>query len=214
MTATGSGTVDERIVKSLSHPLRQRILHVLSEGVVSPNQLAQRLGEPLGNVSYHVKILLENDAIELVETRPVRGAIEHFYRGTIRPFLDDTHWAQLPLATRRTLFAQKLEEIGEHLTAAGMANGFDRMETHVSWIPLQLDERGWQEMARILADALEQASRIEAESLTRLAKAGESAEVIRSELAMQHFERAPKEESGEPGARAARRPRKKTRSAG
>jgi DNA-binding transcriptional ArsR family regulator len=214
MTASGTGTVDERIVKSLSHPLRQRILHVLSEGVVSPNQLAQRLGEPLGNVSYHVKILLENDAIELVETRPVRGAIEHFYRGTIRPFLEDRHWAQLPLATRRTLFAQKLEDIGEHLTAASLANGFDRTETHVSWIPLQLDEQGWQDMAKVLADALEQASRIEAESLTRLAEAGESAEVIRSELAMQHFERAPKDESSDPGERRARRPRQKARSAG
>lgn len=214
MTATGSGTVDGRIVKSLSHPLRQRILHVLSEGVVSPNQLAQRLGEPLGNVSYHVKILLENDAIELVETRPVRGAIEHFYRGTIRPFLDDTHWAQLPLATRRTMFAQKLEEIGDHLTAAGLANGFDRTETHVSWTPLQLDEQGWHEMAELLVGVLGEAARIEAASLARLGEAGESAEVIRSEVAIQHFERAPKDESGDAAARPARRPRKKTRSAG
>ena len=193
MTASGPGTVDERIVKSLGHPLRQRILHVLSEGVASPNHIAQRLGEPLGNVSYHVKILLENDAIELVETRPVRGAIEHFYRGTMRPFLDDTHWAQLPLATRRTIFAQKLEQIGGHVTAAAMANGFDRIETHVSWTPLQLDEQGWDEMAEVLVRVLEEAARIEAESLERLAGAGESAQPIRSEVAIEHFERAPKE---------------------
>ncbi len=196
MTASGTGTVDERIVKSLGHPLRQRILHVLSEGVASPNHIAQRLGEPLGNVSYHVKILLENDAIELVETRPVRGAIEHFYRGTMRPFLDDTHWAQLPLATRRTIFAQKLEQIGEHVTAAAMANGFDRVETHVSWTPLQLDEQGWHEMADVLVRVLEEAARIEAESLERLAEAGESAEPIRSEVAIEHFERAPKDPAG------------------
>jgi DNA-binding transcriptional ArsR family regulator len=196
MTASGTGTVDERIVKSLGHPLRQRILHVLSEGVASPNHIAQRLGEPLGNVSYHVKILLENDAIELVETRPVRGAIEHFYRGTMRPFLDDTHWAQLPLATRRTIFAQKLEQIGEHVTAAAMANGFDRVETHVSWTPLQLDEQGWHEMADVLVHVLEDAARIEAESLERLAEAGESAQPIRSEVAIEHFERAPKDPDG------------------
>lgn len=193
MTASGTGTVDERIVKSLGHPLRQRILHVLSEGVASPNHIAQRLGEPLGNVSYHVKILLENDAIELVETRPVRGAIEHFYRGTMRPFFDDAHWAQLPLATRRTVFARLLEQTGEHITAAGMANGFDRMETHVSWTPLQLDERGWHEMGELLVGVLDEVARIEAESLERLAAAGESAQPIRSEVAMQHFERAPKE---------------------
>jgi DNA-binding transcriptional ArsR family regulator len=193
MTASGTRTVDERIVKSLGHPLRQRILHVLSEGVVSPNQLAQRLGEPLGNVSYHVKILLENDAIELVETRPVRGAIEHFYRGTMRPFFDDAHWAQLPLATRRTVFARMLEETGEHITAAAMANGFDRTETHVSWMPLQLDEQGWHEMAELLVGVLDEAARIEAESLQRLAAAGESADPIRSEVSIQHYERAPKD---------------------
>jgi DNA-binding transcriptional ArsR family regulator len=192
MKTRGKGTVDERIVRSLGHPLRQRILHLLSEGTSSPNQIAQRFGEPLGNVSYHVKILLENDAIELVETRPVRGAIEHIYRATMRPFLDDTHWAQLPLATRHTIFAQKLEQIGEHLLHAGHAKGFDRIETHVSWTPLQLDEQGWHEMADVLVGVLAEAARIEAESLTRLASADESAEPIRSELAIQHFERAPK----------------------
>ena len=75
MKASGTATVDERVVKSLGHPLRQRILHVLSEGVASPNQIAQRLGEPLGNVSYHVKILLANEAIEL-ERNPA------YWRGT------------------------------------------------------------------------------------------------------------------------------------
>jgi DNA-binding transcriptional ArsR family regulator len=193
MKGSGSGTVDERIVKSLGHPLRQRILHVLSEEIASPSHIAQQLGEPLGNVSYHVKILLENDAIELVDMRPVRGAIEHFYRGTMRPFLDDTHWAQLPLATRRTIFGQKLEQIGEHLAAAGLANGFDRIETHVSWTPLQLDEQGWLEMADVLVGVLAEAARIEAESLARLASAGEAATTIRSEVAIQHFERAPAE---------------------
>jgi DNA-binding transcriptional ArsR family regulator len=193
MIGSGLGTVDERIVKSLGHPLRQRILHVLSEDVASPSHIAQQLGEPLGNVSYHVKILLENDAIELVDTRPVRGAIEHFYRGTMRPFLDDTHWAQLPPATRRTIFGRNLEQIGEHLAAASLANGFDRTETHVSWTPLQLDEQGWLEMAEVLVGVLAEAARIEAESLERLASAGDSATPIRSEVAIQHFERAPKE---------------------
>jgi DNA-binding transcriptional ArsR family regulator len=199
-----SGTVDERVVKSLGHPLRQRILHVLSEGVASPKQIAQRLGEPLGNVSYHVKILLANEAIELVDTRPVRGAIEHFYRATMRPMLDDTHWAQLPPVMRRKLFAQVLGQIGEHLFDAGNAHGLDRVDTHISWTPLQLDEQGWRELSDILADVLQQAARIEAESLTRLADAGESASPIRSEVAIQHFERAPKEPNAAP------RPRRRT----
>ena len=74
--------VDPRIIKALGHPLRQRILQVLNTRVASPSEIAAQLDEPLGNVSYHVKTLLEYDCVELVETAPVRGAVEHFYRAT------------------------------------------------------------------------------------------------------------------------------------
>lgn len=193
MRSSGQGTVDERVVKALGHPLRQRILHVLVDGVASPNQIAQQLDEPLGNVSYHVKILLENDFIELVETQPVRGAIAHFYRAVARPFFDDAHWRRVPLAVRRAMMGQTLEDIGEHLTAAGAANGFDRIETHVSWTPLQLDEAGWNEVSDLLAGILERVAEIEAASLVRVAKAPGEANAIRSEVVMLHFERASKE---------------------
>ena len=68
--------------------MRVRALEVLNERVASPSELAKELGEPLGNVAYHVKILEENDAIELVRTAPVRGALEHFYRAKVRPWFD------------------------------------------------------------------------------------------------------------------------------
>jgi DNA-binding transcriptional ArsR family regulator len=71
-------------LKALSHPLRQRILRALDEQTSSPSKLAEELGEPLGNISYHVKILAEYGTIELVETTPVRGALEHHYRATVR----------------------------------------------------------------------------------------------------------------------------------
>ncbi len=190
MTARAPGTVDARIVKALGHPLRQRILQVLDDGVASPNEIAQRLGEPLGNVSYHVKILRENDAIELVDTRPVRGAVEHFYRGKMRPLLDDKQWAKLPLATRRAMFGQRIEEIGEHLSAAAAAGGLDRVDTHVSWLPAQLDDKGWAEVAELLAGMLEQVGRIEAESLRRLERADAAGSALQAELVMLLFERA------------------------
>jgi DNA-binding transcriptional ArsR family regulator len=204
MRSSGQGTVDERVVKALGHPLRQRILSILGEGVASPNEIARQLDEPLGNVSYHVKILLENDLIELVETQPVRGAIAHFYRASARPFFDDAHWRRLPLAARRTLFGQTLEEIGDELVQAAAEKGFDRVETHVSWSPLQLDEQGWSEVAELLATTLARVAEIESESLVRLAEAGDDGGPLRSAVAIMHFERASKVESG--GARS--RPRR------
>ena len=93
-------TIDRRLIKALGHPVRVRALEVLNERVASPSQLAKDLGEPLGNVAYHVKILEENDAIELVRTAPVRGALEHFYRAKVRPWfsaieLDDAAYDEV-----------------------------------------------------------------------------------------------------------------------
>lgn len=71
--------------KAVAHPLRVRILQTLGpKDLWSPNGLAAELGEPLGNVSYHVKTLLDYDAVVLVKTEPRRGAVEHFYRSTGR----------------------------------------------------------------------------------------------------------------------------------
>ena len=55
------------MAKALAHPLRARLFQRLAEGVASPNELSRELGEPLGNVSYHVKTLLKLGCVELVE---------------------------------------------------------------------------------------------------------------------------------------------------
>jgi DNA-binding transcriptional ArsR family regulator len=165
-----------------------RILQVLDDGVSSPRQIAEALHEPLGNVSYHVKILRENDAVELVDTRPVRGAVEHFYRGTMRPFIDDEQWGRLSLATRRQMFGQRLDEIAAHMTDASDTHGFDRVETHVSWTPVNLDEQGWREAAALLVEVMEKLAAIEAGSLERLAADG-AAKPVRAEVVLLQFER-------------------------
>lgn len=71
--------------KAMAHPLRAALLQeLLVGGVASPNELAKRLGHPLTNVSYHVRMLHDLGCIELVETEPRRGALEHYYRARVR----------------------------------------------------------------------------------------------------------------------------------
>lgn len=81
-----SDMVSAEVKAAGGHPLRMRILRVLIDARVpmSPNELARVLGEPLGNVAYHVRILAEGRMIELVRTEPRRGAVEHFYRASVR----------------------------------------------------------------------------------------------------------------------------------
>lgn len=66
--------------KRNEHPLRLRILKALQDGPQSPNRLSKALKEPLGNVSYHMKVLDEWGDIVLTKTEPRRGALEHFYK--------------------------------------------------------------------------------------------------------------------------------------
>jgi DNA-binding transcriptional ArsR family regulator len=192
-TTSTEAAIDHRLLKALSHPLRQRILRVLNERVASPSELSRDLDEPLGNVSYHVKALLEHDAIELVRTAPVRGALEHFYRAMTRVQLDDDHWARLPLSIRRSLSDQMLQQIWDHLAAAAEENGFDDPRMHVSWTPLELDAEGHDAISDLLAETLERILEIQAESTSRIAALdgdGDGEPKHRTEVAMVHFHRA------------------------
>jgi DNA-binding transcriptional ArsR family regulator len=74
-----------------------RALSVLHQRVASPSELAAEQDAPVSDVAYHVRVLRELGVIELVSTRQVRGATQHFYRSA-QPYLDDEVWGKL-LAT-------------------------------------------------------------------------------------------------------------------
>ena len=81
MAGKSKQIIDQRLVRAVSHPLRVEILEALSgDEEQSPTQIAKKLDKKLGNVSYHVNVLRECEVIELVRTRPRRGALEHFFR--------------------------------------------------------------------------------------------------------------------------------------
>lgn len=74
---------DPAWAKIATHPLRLRILQaVQAHGEASPSTLAEEFGERLGNVSYHVRTLLDRGMLELRRTEPRRGAVEHYYAVT------------------------------------------------------------------------------------------------------------------------------------
>jgi DNA-binding transcriptional ArsR family regulator len=62
----------------LGHPIRVQAL-VLLEFESTPRDLAEIIGEPLGVVSYHVRMLVQYELVTLVRTEPRRGALAHFY---------------------------------------------------------------------------------------------------------------------------------------
>ena len=68
------------IATALSHPLRLEILREMRKRKdASPKDLSQECNQPLVNVSYHITTLREAGLVEVFETVPRRGAIEHRY---------------------------------------------------------------------------------------------------------------------------------------
>ena len=187
MTKQAAGVVDRRLAKALSHPLRAHVLAILNERVASPNQIANQLDEPLGNVSYHVKTLAEMGCIELVNTEPRRGAIEHFYRAVVRPFFSDKDWKRLPPSARQGISDATLQLIWEDTSDALNAGTFDqRTDRHLSRSRLVLDEQGWKQVNELLVETMNRVTDIEADCAKRRSGNGDSG--FNSNMVLMHFE--------------------------
>ena len=179
--------VDPRIAKALSHPMRARILAILNERTASPNEIAEMIDERLPNVSYHVRALLDLGCIELVDTAQRRGAIEHYYKALVRPFFTDSDWKRLPKSGRQSITDSALQIIWEDVSNAIEAGTFEgRSDRHLSHTPMTLDTEGWRQLAKLLADALRDAEKIESQSVARLKSSGEPG--IQTRLVAMQFE--------------------------
>lgn len=82
----GNATGGRTLIVGLRHPLRRRILLRMRDAVpVSPRKLSIAFDHPISNVAYHMRVLVDCDAIILVSTRPSRGSTEHLYRTSDLP---------------------------------------------------------------------------------------------------------------------------------
>lgn len=71
------------VLKALGQVDRLRVLEAFAvRKPLSPVQVQPHVGIPLGNVSYHVRLLADAGLLEPAGTRPRRGALEHFYKVT------------------------------------------------------------------------------------------------------------------------------------
>lgn len=176
-------SVETTLAKALRHPLRVEILAILDNRTASPNELAEELGQRLGNVSYHVQELTKFKCVELVNTRPVRGAREHFYRAIRRPYFHDSDWEQLPQAARQGISGSVVQMVFSDATQSFEAGTFDaREDRHLSRTPLVLDGQGWRELNRMLNEAVERGLDLQAEAAERMSVSGEQGISVRMAL--------------------------------
>ena len=146
--------LSQQVVQAMAHPLRIRILRILTERVASPKELANTIGEPTGNVAYHVRVLFDLGCTELVKTVSRRGAREHFYRAKPDAFTSSHKWMSLPRIVRGEVAVTAFHELYLRVIAALDAKTFQsRNGSNLSCLPFQVDEAGWEELVEIVAGA-------------------------------------------------------------
>lgn len=170
----------------LSHPLRHRLLAILNERTASPKELAHELGLPIPNVSYHVDRLLDAGAIELAREEPRRGVAEHFYRAVEIASHSDNEWAALTAEERAQITAGNVQRMVADLLAAAEGEGFQHQRSHQSWVHFELDERGFNEVADVLENALRRILVIRDRSRRRIER-GTADVHTDSEVVIAHF---------------------------
>lgn len=182
--------IDPRLVRSVAHPLRIKILEALSDHVASPNALAERFDESLTGVAYHTRALDRLGALRLVDTAQRRGATEHFYKATPRAFVGDPSWRKVPPSLLSGVSAATLTTFLDKAVSALEAGTLDgRVDTVFRWMPLFLDEQGWKEVVAIMEEATNLALAAHLRSQDRLSEGG-GASAVSSVIGMAAFETA------------------------
>ncbi len=163
---------------------------MLEERRASPSELAEELGAPLGNVSYHVRVLADLKLIRLVKKTPRRGAIEHHYEAVAAAEISGEQWATVPPLAKQAILSAALGEIGRAVNAAATHGGFERADAHLTRTRLVLDERGWGELAAELGRTVERAEQIASESRERLTRSDHEGELSAALVTMLFEERS------------------------
>ena len=163
---------DPRYVKAMSHPVRVRIMAMLSERKASPNELSQWLGTTLGATAYHVRTLHKLGLIELVDETRVRGAVEHHYKAKPRPKAGGEDWSKASPVAKQAAVGSQLRMLMDQVEASAAAGAFDRGDAVLERRTARLDEKGFAQLGAEVGRLLERFDKIAADAGKRLDRAG------------------------------------------
>lgn len=177
MALSPPSLVSSRLAAAMSHPTRFHAMTALVEEDATPAQIAAKIGEPLNNVTYHIKVLVELGCVELVRIQPARGGrvVEHVYRATQRAYLDSAAWEELSEAEKLQVDNALMRLISDDITDA-MTHGtfYEDDDTHVSRMPMVLDRDAWDEVVSLLDETLHRLIEIQETATDRGAEATET----------------------------------------
>lgn len=168
------------VAAAIAHPTRVQILIIASNRAISPARYVEEvmgldsLKQPadykraLSHASYHFRELEKAACLKLVETEPVRGSIQHFFRAVERAHLTDEQWTSLNKKERCDVVTVVWRELVMRTEAARLSHSLLHDETWLAWTDAKLDPQGWAEMSEANAAHFARIEEIREESEGRL----------------------------------------------
>jgi len=166
--------IEETISYAVGHRIRVQALVILSEGVFSPDQIAQIIGEPTNKVSHHIKELLDAGSIEVAKVEPVRNTLQHYYRAVEMPYYSDEEVAAMTPQQKQVTAGLVLQQImAEAMAAFWAGKMIDDPRICLAQRWFNVDGQGRQEIADEQERSWARIQEIEAESVNRCATSRE-----------------------------------------
>lgn len=188
-----------QVAKVLADSEALQILAELNIREMSPKQFQDEFGGTASTVGRRFQKLAKAGWLEMVRKEKGgkrRGATEHFYRALGPAILDSDSWSELPNSLKATLTWKTYEQLREKVKEAISAGSFDaRTDRHLSWSPLLLDQRGWEEVIDAIEALFESLFLEQKAAELRVADSGEKP--IATTIALAVFE-SPQDDSRAP----------------
>lgn len=167
--------VDRDFLKGAANPLRNQILAIFSERRGSATELSEELGLDFGEVNYEIQALRKAKLLRKVGERKRGNTSEIFYVATARAYIDPSEWPDVADPIQAGLRASLLQNIYVDAVTAVSEETYDSLEdedgyasAHMSWTPMIVDQKGWNDLIALLLETLEEVINIQAESGERL----------------------------------------------
>jgi hypothetical protein len=178
-----------RLAVVFADPIRLKIVTELYMQEMSPTEFYETFGGGSATkVNRHFKRLAEHGWLRLVRKESGRGnrpgGPKHFYRATELAVFDRETWSELPYSIRVAFSWRTFEQLAQQAGEALEAGTFDsRPDRHLSWTPVVLDERGWDQMIVALDSLFESLAQEQEDAKLRLARSGEKPILVTVALA-------------------------------
>lgn len=185
------------LAEALADPLRGRVYVAVTERPgATIAQIATRIGEPPRRVRHQIERLVEVGLVTVDSESARRNARERHYRAIVVARITDDVDAGWEDEQRRKIAQSVARLIMSDVARAVRGRTFGNREGHVEVrIPGEVDQRGWEKLAAIMARTTEEIEATMIESAARLEQEGRPGIEVVSALLL--FEGTPWEEPGE-----------------